>query len=515
MTKPQEDQQQQQKQNLPPSSINFPQPLTLSADGIREVIDKEKAIALVDRWRNRIQTHQTDILKFKRVEDDNVPNGGSTQRCAIPLVHTIRLSNKSYTADAAKILASFLTEDGESSVASGTVVADLSDIIAGRMEEEGLVVLRTLCDSFKLSSLEEVDLSDNALGCKGISACSSVLDDQVGTLRRLKFCNNGLSESSMEEVADILTGGRKPKDVSQLSQSCAAANLTQLHFHSNMSGPGGCSSFARIIDSCTAALTDLRFSSTRALEEGSLIVASALKRMGDRIFNLRRLDLSDNTFGTTTSVAILADAIGLAPDLVRLNLSECSLGDEGLKEIVKSLWKTEAPLQYFNVSGNEITAEGAKALAEVLEESLGATVKELVVEDNDEIGGLGVGRIVRSLAGCDSSIEMLRLGFNCCGSVAVKALIHAYGIEGEGMKNLKSLHLDGNAFNESDILKLEEKFGAKLLPMEDNDEDGLSDEEEEDEEVVNEDDGKEDNGEDKEDCLVVDDLATALGKVVI
>ena len=217
-----------------------------------------------------------------------------------------------------------------------------------------------------------MDLSDNALGCKGLSECSSVLNDQVGTLRRLKFCNNGLSESSMEEIADILTGGKKKpvkEDVSKLSQSCAAANLTQLHFHSNSSGPGGCSPFARIIDSCTADLTDLRFSAVRAGKEGSLIVASALKRMGDRILNLRHLDLTDSSFETTTSVAILADAIGLAPNLVRLNLSECSLDDEGLKEIVTSLRKTEAPLQYFNVSGNEITAEGAKALAEVLKVS--------------------------------------------------------------------------------------------------------------------------------------------------
>ena len=77
-------------------------------------------------------------------------------------VETVVLTNKSYTAEAASVIATFLTEklsdlDGKS-IADGVKVADLSDIIASRMEEEGLQVLTTICNAFEGSNLDEVDL---------------------------------------------------------------------------------------------------------------------------------------------------------------------------------------------------------------------------------------------------------------------------------------------------------------------------------------------------------------------
>ena len=54
-------------------------------------------------------------------------------------------------------------------------VADISDIIAGRPEDEALRTLGIICGSLKKFDLVEVNLSDNALGAKGVEACRDVL----------------------------------------------------------------------------------------------------------------------------------------------------------------------------------------------------------------------------------------------------------------------------------------------------------------------------------------------------
>ena len=54
-------------------------------------------------------------------------------------------------------------------------MADISDIIAGRPEDEALRTLKIICSSLKKFNLVEVNLSDNALGAKGVEVCKDVL----------------------------------------------------------------------------------------------------------------------------------------------------------------------------------------------------------------------------------------------------------------------------------------------------------------------------------------------------
>ena len=53
--------------------------------------------------------------------------------------------------------------------------ADLSDIIAGRPEAEALEVLRTIVGALPAESLTALDLSENALGEKGVRALADTL----------------------------------------------------------------------------------------------------------------------------------------------------------------------------------------------------------------------------------------------------------------------------------------------------------------------------------------------------
>jgi hypothetical protein len=82
---------------------------------------------------------------------------------------TIRLSNKSFGLGAATLIANTLKPF------SNVTIADISDIIAGRHEDEALQVLTTICDSLADKKLVEVNVSENALGRKGVIACQGIL----------------------------------------------------------------------------------------------------------------------------------------------------------------------------------------------------------------------------------------------------------------------------------------------------------------------------------------------------
>lgn len=474
--------------------------ITLTAPGPREVVTEERANEIISHWKS-------ELAAAKKDSDSPV------------VCDRVVLNNKSYTAQAATAISTFLTEEGTSDdiyqqpLASTVKYVDLSDIIASRMEEEGLQVLQTICDAFLNSKLEEVDLSDNAMGSKGVTACASVLTGQSSSLERLMLCNNGLSEASMNEVADILCGGSDDGENAMSGGDTICQRLTKIHFFNNMSGNGGCRAFARIISKCTDKLQDIRFSGTRAGREGSLFISSSLEALGDKIFNLKYLDLADNSFGSDGG-ATLAKALRRCVNLTYLNLRDCVLEDDATGEVCRALWTADAPLERLDLSGNEISRKGAKAIAELLEETQ-STLTLLHCEEN-EMTSKGVSYIAAALG---KNIQEVRFGFNECGSIGAQALITAYGEGGQGWPALKSIALDGNMFPETDVEQLQECFGNKLQEMEDNDDeddvdDNLSEDSEESEDE-DEDEVKDEREYVKNKADNLDELTKAMGKTNI
>ena len=119
--------------DLTKKNTSFPS-YELSVSGKREVIDKPKAKEIVTSW---IKT------KLSREKE-------SQQKL---IVSKVTLSGKSYTVGGADVIAEYIRD-----IAPTVKSADLSDIIASRPEEEGLAVLKIICDAFFHSQLEEVDL---------------------------------------------------------------------------------------------------------------------------------------------------------------------------------------------------------------------------------------------------------------------------------------------------------------------------------------------------------------------
>eukprot|EP00567_Pseudictyota_dubia_P009255 CAMPEP_0197436078 /NCGR_PEP_ID=MMETSP1175-20131217/3550_1 /TAXON_ID=1003142 /ORGANISM="Triceratium dubium, Strain CCMP147" /LENGTH=570 /DNA_ID=CAMNT_0042965267 /DNA_START=202 /DNA_END=1914 /DNA_ORIENTATION=+ len=542
-----------------------PPPLTLTPPNPthREVVTADRAQDFVSEWKSQLSGRRDEVLsslassKGVGVEDVSEEDF----RAASPVeCDKVVLSGKSYTAAAAEVLYSFFTrnannsshgdddEDRDGSLAAGVTVLDMSDVIASRPEDEGLQVLRVLSSAFAHSKLVEVNLSDNAMGSKGVSACSAVLDGQSDSLERLSLCNNGLSAEAMDEVADILTGmngqggeGTEDDALATDGAGVICERLTKLHFFNNMSGDGGCHSFARILNRCSnPTLRDIRFSSTRASDEGSAVVAAALDAAGANLAKLERLDLCDNTF-KSSSTAALFRVLNRTTRLRYLDLRDCSLDDEdvdgdggGCGKVCHALFGASPPLEHLDLSGNGMTAKGAGAVADLVEDA-GGTLKCLFVEEN-ELTSVGVKKIARaiySLTSADTTedtakgtndeseegneqegqesaptrcaLTHLKLGTNECGDIGARALVDAYRA-GLGLPNLTSIDLNGNGFSSEYVSELERTFGDKLGEMDDNDDEAEYDDEL-DSEGEGEDEGPEEGGEDDDE----DDVGRQVG----
>ncbi len=470
-------------------------PVTLSPHGEREVVTEDKAQEIISKWKSQLEAHRTEHPSLS------------------PLCDTIDLSDKSYTIEAAKLIVKFLTstEDGFSpSIASGIKIAGLNDIIASRMEEEGLQVLNTFSEAFESSTLVEVNLSDNAMGSKGVTQCQTVLAGKpaLHSLQKLSLCNNGLSEASMNEIADLLTATSDDSGVEGGGKgaTCIAQNLTKVHFFNNMSGNEGCRAFERIMHKCSDKLTDIRFSSTRARREGSSHITKALLNLatGGKLGNLTHLDLADNSFPECYSD--LATALSYCVNLQYLNLKDCILGDDGVKEVCAAIMKANPPLSCIYLGANEITPKGAKSVAKLLQ-TLNGTIEVFDAEQND-LSSAGIKRIVQELNSI--SLKRVVLNENYFGENGAIAVMECL----KKLPNLESIALDGNFFPSEIVDKLEETFGERLVEMEENDEDGEEEEEEEEEEEDSEEEEEEEPKEETKEADV-DALAAALSKSAI
>jgi Ran GTPase-activating protein 1 len=440
---------------------NIPSPIKLQVPGDRTVINFFRADEFVKVWTEQLLDHRAKVQAAMENNGEEIPN--------TILCDRISLSGESYTPDAAEVIASFLSEPFQDGlpIAFGIVEVDLSDMIASQLTDSGLKVLRTICDAFADSELVEVNLSENAIGEQGAESCMTVLNKP--SLRRLSLCNNGLAAETMADIADMLTND-------EYGYGCIAEKLTKIHFFNNMSGPIGCREFARILEK-SKELMDVRFSSTRARQEGTNILARALKTCltGGRNPSLQKLDLCDNHFDSCESQIDLCEALAATKHLTYLDLSDCELGDDGVQEVCCSLSKSDAQLEHLDLGSNELTGQGAEHVANYIRDC--AALRVLRMKDND-ITSDGVVLIAAAFRVSEArgTVEELLLDSNNIGTKGARALIDVYGPDGKGMPNLKSISLNRNSFTEHVVAELGAAFQDKLLEIDENDLEGKADE---------------------------------------
>ncbi|XP_035818721.1 RAN GTPase-activating protein 2-like [Zea mays] len=130
----------------------------------------------------------------------------------------ICFSNRSFGIGAANVAGPILD-----SVKNQLTEVDISDFVAGRSEDEALDVMRIFSKALEGSVLRYLNISDNALGEKGVRAFSELLKSQE-SLEELYVMNDGISEEAAKALSELIPATEK---------------LKVLHFHNNMTGDEG------------------------------------------------------------------------------------------------------------------------------------------------------------------------------------------------------------------------------------------------------------------------------------
>jgi Ran GTPase-activating protein 1 len=390
---------------------------TLDARGPRGALTKEKAVAICEPVTSGVK------VDFER----------------------IIFSTWAYSVESASVFAEAIKQlpKLESAV--------LADIIAGRPEAEGLAVYRTLAAALASVQLKEIDLSDNAMGLKGVDACRSVLQQQ-DALERLFFCNCGISAEAARGLADVLL--YRP-----------ATTLRTLHFDNNMSGGGGAVAVADIV-AASPELQDLRFTSSRATREGGAALAAAFLLTP----RLTTLNLHDNLFAEVLGVE-LGRSLPSMPSLLHLDVGDVLLRDKGMAALASGLVRgPAAQLRTLDVSANELTEASAGALARVVRRCI--SLVSLRAEDNEwgnegavtiAARGIAARAVVRAKRGPPGSIEELSTivlsgcGIGNEGGVAIAAAASL-------LPSLSMLDVGGNDMDRGGVDRLRALLKTRDTP---------------------------------------------------
>ncbi len=265
-----------------------------------------------------------------------------------------------------------------------------------------------------------------------------------------------------------------------------------------------CTAFARIFERCSK-IEDLGFAGTRPTPAGSNLVVSVLATSFSKGHNqnLRKLDLRDNFFQSNASREALFGALQAAKSLAYLDLGLCELEDDGIKKVCLALFACSLTLEHLDLSGNDVTRHGAKHIADYIRDC-GGNLKTLRLEDNLELTSIGVEIIASAFRGSEAGNNIEEIQFNKCliGAIGARALIDAFGPNGNGLPKLKHIFLNDNSFSDDILSELKVTFDYRLGDLDLNDSNGDSDDKlSEDEEEEEEEDAEKENGEPVADTL--------------
>ncbi|EPS64565.1 hypothetical protein M569_10211, partial [Genlisea aurea] len=354
----------------------------------------------------------------------------------------IRFSNTSFGRDAALVAKLIL-----SSIKDQLTDVDLSDIVAGRQEEEAIEVMNIFSSTLQGSNLRLLDLSDNALGGKGVDAFGDLLRSQH-SIEELYLNNGGISEDAAEALFVSVPSTEK---------------LKVLQLHNNMVGDEGAAAIAHMVSN-SPSLENLRCSSTRIASDGGLAL---VKSLGTTCPRLKKLDLRDNIFGVDVALA-LSRALSAFSELSELYLGYVNLEDEGAAAVADALTGSAPSLRVLDLAGNEITAKAAPALASCI--SSKRLLSEINLSEN-ELKDEGAISIAKALE--EGRRELSELDMSCNGirRAGARRLAQVF----VGKPEFSSLNINGNFISDEGIDEIKELFKnrpAVLGPLDENDPDG-------------------------------------------
>lgn len=367
----------------------------------------------------------------------------------------ICFSNRSFGLDAARVVQPILE-----SLKNQLTEVDLSDFIAGRPEDEAIEVMKIFSLALEGCVLRYLNLSNNAMGEKGVRAFDALLKSQ-SNLEELYLMNDGISEEAAKAIAELIP---------------ATDNLKILHFHNNMTGDQGAIAISEILK-LSPELEDFRCSSTRVDSEGGIALAEALSTCT----KLKKLDLRDNMFGVEAGLA-LSKSLEQFLGITEVYLSYLNLEDEGAVAIITALKESAPSLVVLEIAGNDITVKAAPAIAACIAVKKDLTKLSLAENELKDDGAVLIGK---ALEEGHTQLKELDLSNNMIRRVGARCLAHAVV---SNKPNFVLLNINGNAISDEgidevkDILKAANKSLDVLGPLDENDVDGEGEDEDEEDE---------------------------------
>ncbi|KAJ7980085.1 RAN GTPase activating protein 2 [Quillaja saponaria] len=369
----------------------------------------------------------------------------------------ICFSNRSFGLEAARVAEPILI-----SIKNQLKEVDLSDFIAGRPEAEALEVMNMFSAALEGSVLKSLNLSNNALGEKGVRAFAALLKSQT-CLEELYLMNNGISEEAARAVCELIPSTEK---------------LRVLQFHNNMTGDEGALAITEVVKQ-SPVLEDFRCSSTRIGSEGGVALSNAL----DTCTLMKKLDLRDNMFGVEGGVS-LSKALPKLAELREVYLSYLNLEDDGAIAIANVLKDSTPHLEVLEMSGNDITAEAAPAIAACIAAKKLLTKLNLSENELKDEGAIHISKAVEGHV----QLKEVDMSSNLIRRVGARLLAQTLSQKDE----FKLLNINGNFISDEGIDEVKDIFKKSpdmLGPLDENDAEGVDDDDYESGEVeANEDD---------------------------
>jgi Ran GTPase-activating protein (RanGAP) involved in mRNA processing and transport len=245
--------------------------------------------------------------------------------------------------------------------------------------------------------------------------------------------------------------------------------IAELLLGQNSLGGDGLSALLEGVGS-SVGLRTLDLSSCSLEGEGAVQPLAAALQQG-KLPSLGVLRLDGNTL-SGTGIAALADTFGAAASLQQLHLQRCCLGPEAAAALAPAL---PSALQVLNLAGNTIGSRGALALAAAMTAGSVPQLHKLVLCDCG-LGDDGIAAVAAALGATAAGSLALDLSGNTAGSAAMAALaaapltalcLHDCKLGGPGggaveltallaqpasFAQLKELDLSGNGLEASQLL---------------------------------------------------------------
>ncbi|XP_076846682.1 NACHT, LRR and PYD domains-containing protein 3-like isoform X2 [Brachyhypopomus gauderio] len=275
------------------------------------------------------------------------------------------------------------------------------------IREEGCAALCSALRSNPSSHLRELNLDHNEPGDSGVKQLSALLEDPHCTLEKLHLSNCSIREEGCAALCSAL-------------RSNPSSHLRELNLDNNEPGDSGVKQLSALLEDphCTLEKLDLSWCSIR--EEGCAALCSALR--SNPSSHLRELNLDYNKPGDSGVKQLSALLEDPHCTLEKLDLSDCSIREEGCAALCSALRSNPSShLRELNLDYNKPGDSGVKQLSALLEDPH-CTLEKLDLSDCS-FGEEGCAALCSALRSNPSShLRELNLTYNKPGDSGVKQL---------------------------------------------------------------------------------------------